>query len=181
MLLIFYYLAVAAILVVWFLALRAWRRRIARDVSEGSAVEWQRLSRQDPELLRGLTEEEFGAIYARVETPRQPFYTFGATASFLLAAPLVLALTTLVIGIMERTGIIPQPAEQAQRLRFSAEGIQLIGGADLTTLQYILEGWGGFFAFFSLLALWVVVFTVAMRRYHGKPKGSLRDEVLRAR
>jgi hypothetical protein len=179
--LVFYFLTVALVLAIWFAALKLWQGRIARDIADGAQVEWQRLLRQDPALLKGLTEEEFADLYARVETPRMPFYTFGAIATFLLCAPFVLAANTLTIALLERTGVIPQPAEQAQQLRFSADGIKLIGGADLTTLQYILEGWGGFFAFFSLLALWVVVFTIAMRRYHARPRGSLREEVLRAR
>lgn len=176
-----YYLVVLVILGLWYGAYRFWRRRIDDDVKEGARVEYDLLKRKDPELLEGLSEDRFTDIFGMVETPRAPFFTWLAVAIFLLGAPLVLALNTMVIRFLEVTGVIPQPAEQAQQLKLTADGIKLVREADLDALQYILQGWGGFFSFFSLLFFWVVVFYAVMRRYHSRRPGSLREEVLRSR
>lgn len=176
-----YYLTVIVILAIWYGGLRLWQRRIDDEVSEGAKVEYAFLERSDPELLKGLDQDGFRAIFARVEAPKGPFYIFTAVAIFFVAAPLMLAFTTALITFMEVSGIIPQPAEQAQQLKLSADGIQLVRTADLEALQLILQGWGGFFSFFSLLFLWVAVFYAVMRRYHTSRPGSLREEVLRAR
>ncbi|GGY47195.1 hypothetical protein [Parvularcula lutaonensis] len=176
-----YYLVVLLILAVWYGGLRLWQRKIDEEITEGARFEYEHLRQADPDLLKGLDEDAFRKIFARVETPRAPAYTFAAVAVFLVTAPLMLAVTAITIGIMERTGVIPQPAEQAQRLKLSADGIQLVRTADLEALQLILQGWGGFFSFFSLLLFWVVVFYAVMRRYHARRPGSLREEVLRSR
>lgn len=176
-----YYLFVLLILAAWYGIYRYWSRKVAADVSDGASFEFKRLQKVDPALLEGVDEERFRAIYERVEMPRQPFFTWMAAAVFLLGAPLVLAVTTMTLSWMEVVGIIPQPAEQAQQLKLSAEGIRLVRTADLEALQLILQGWGGFFSFFALLIFWVAVFYAVMRRYHAQRPGSLRDEVLRAR
>lgn len=176
-----YFLIVGLILAVWFAFLKVWSRRVDADIEEGARVEWDLLSRKEPDLLKGLDEASFAAFFRRVEHPRGPIHVFGAVAAFLIGAPFILAITALTIGFMERTDIIPQPAEQAQQLKMTSDGIQLIARADLTTLQYILQGWGGFFTFFSLLIFWVIVFWVTFTRFHGNRPGSLREEILRAR
>jgi len=176
-----YYLFVAVILSVWFGAYRWWLGRVQADIAEGAKVEWDLQQRKDPDLLKGLDEAGFAKIFSQVETPRGPIHIFAAVGIFLAGAPIVLAITTLTIRFMERTGIIPQPAEQAQQVRLTGEGIKLVARADLTTLQYILQGWGGFFTFFSLLIFWVVVFFLVIRRLHSRGPGSLREEILRAR
>ncbi|NNU15852.1 hypothetical protein HK107_05895 [Parvularcula sp. ZS-1/3] len=176
-----YYLLVLVILGAWYGVLRTWQKRIDEDVRIGSEEEWKLIERKEPKLLEGLTQDRFREIFARVEAPRAPFYTFTAVGIFLVFAPLVLALTTTVIRFMELSGIIPQPGEQAQQIQLSADGIRLVRTADLEALQLILQGWGGFFNFFSLLLFWVIVFYAVMRRYHLKRPGTLRDEVLRSR
>lgn len=176
-----YYIFAAVILGLWFAAYRWWRSRIDPDIKAGAQFDWELYQRKDPDLLKGLDEASFTTVYRRVETPRGPLHVFYAVATFLTGAPFVLALNTVVIRYMERTGIIPQPAEQAQQLRLSSEGIRLVARADLSTLQYILQGWGGFFSFFSLLIFWVIVFYVSMRQLHRNRPGSLREEILRAR
>ncbi|MEM1410264.1 MAG: hypothetical protein AAGG79_05910, partial [Pseudomonadota bacterium] len=93
----------------------------------------------------------------------------------------ILILTSQTISLLERLSIIPQPVDQARQLRVTGDGIELIRKADLTTLQYILEGWGGFFFFFSLLAAWVLIFGGAMRQLYRHRPGSLREEILRSR
>lgn len=176
-----YYLVVALILSVWFGLYWLWSRRVEGDAAAGAAFEYERLKKADPALLEGVDEARFRRVFSRVEVPQQPLYTFIAVAIFLAAAPLILALTAFTIRSMEVAGIIPQPAEQAQQLRLSAEGITLVRTADLEALQLILQGWGGFFSFFALLFFWVAVFYAVMRRYHARRPGSLREEVLRSR
>lgn len=179
--LVTYYLVVILALAVWYGVLRLWQRRIASDLKEGAAFEFSRLLRAEPELVGQLDKPAFEAIFTRVEAPRGPFYTFAAVGMFLVLAPLALAVTALTINILELSGVIPQPFEQAQNLKLSADGIQLVRTADLEALQLILQGWGGFFSFFGLLILWVAIFYSVMRRFHTTRPGSLRDEILRAR
>jgi hypothetical protein len=176
-----YYALVLLVLAVWYGLYRLWRRRVEADAAEGAKVEYQRYQRQEPQLIEGLDEDRFRSLYQRAEVPQQPLYTLAAVGIFLLLAPFVLALTTLTIGWMEVAGIIPQPAEAAQQLRLSSEGIRLVARADLEALQLILMGWGGFFSFFALLIFWVAVFFAVMRHYHRTRPGSLREEVLRSR
>ncbi|MEM1379918.1 MAG: hypothetical protein AAGH41_04750 [Pseudomonadota bacterium] len=176
-----YYLVILCGLALWFVAIRFWQGRVNAEIREGAAIEWDLLQRKDPDLLKGLTQESFTAIFRRVEMPRGPQHVFTAVATFFAGAPFVLALTTILIRFLERTGVIPQPAEQAQQIRLTNDGIQLIAQADLTTLQYILQGWGGFFTFFSLLIFWVIVFFVVFRSFYKRRPGSLREEILRAR
>lgn len=176
-----YYLVLLVIFGVWYGGYRLWRRHIDEDVREGAAFEFERLERQEPALLQDLKLPGFTAIYSKVETPRAPAYTLVATAVFFISAPFVLAITAITLQMMERTGIIPQPAEAAQRLKLQGDGIKIVASADLDALQYILIGWGGFFFFFSLLFFWAGAFYVTMRRYHNRRPGSLRDEILRTR
>lgn len=179
--LVSYYALVLTVLALWFVLLRLWERRVDADITAGAAVQWDLLKRRDPDLLEGFDRARFEALFRRVEAPRGPRHVFAAVAIFLAAAPLVLAGSTLALRALERAGIIPQPAEQAQRLRVTSEGIRIIREADLTTLQYILQGWAGFSTFFSLLIFWVIVFYLVMRRLHARKPGSLREEILRAR
>ena len=176
-----YYIGAAIVLGVWFGLYRLWRKRVDEEAQDGAAFEFERLGRQEPELIEGLDLPSFTAIYARVVTPRAPGHVLSAGAIFLVFVPVVLGATTLGIELMEQTGIIPQPAAAAQQVKLTADGIKLVREADLDALQYILQGWGGFFVFFGLLAFWVLVFIWAMRRFHSGRPGSLRDEILRAR
>jgi len=176
-----YYIAIAVVLGAWYAALRYWQRGVAADVTEGAKIEWDRLGRVDPDLLKGLDEPQFTQLYRRVEMPRGAFFTWLAVTIFFVGAPLILALNTAIIAFLERVGVIPQPVEQARTIRLSAEGIRIVSESDLETLQYILQGWGGFFSFFSLLFFWVAVFYIVMRQHHKRRLSSLRDEILRAR
>jgi len=179
--LLFYYVIVAVVLGIWFGLYRLWRKRIDEDAAAGAAFEYERLGRQDPDLIKGLELPGFTAIYARIVTPRAPGHVLAAGALFLVLVPIVLGLTTIAIEVMETTGVIPQPEAAAQQVKLTGDGIKLVREADLDALQYILQGWGGFFFFFSLLLFWVVVFVWAMRRFHSQRPGTLRDEILRAR
>lgn len=176
-----YYLIVFVILGGWYGLFRYWSNKVEADIAEGASFEFKRLQKTDPSLLEGIDEGRFRKIFSAVEVSQQPFYTWLSAAIFLIGAPFVLLFTTITIRWMEVVGIIPQPAEQAQRLKLSADGIRLVRTADLEALQLILQGWGGFFSFFALLLFWVAVFYTIMRRYHARRPGSLRDEILRAR
>ena len=176
-----YYLIVFVILGGWYGLFRYWSNKVEADIAEGASFEFERLKKTDPALLEGFDEARFRKVFSSVEVSQQPFYTWLAGAIFLVGAPFVLAITTITIRWMEVVGIIPQPAEQAQQLKLSADGIRLVRTADLEALQLILQGWGGFFSFFALLLFCVAVFYAVMRHYHAKRPGSLRDEILRAR
>ncbi|MEM6914585.1 MAG: hypothetical protein AAF511_11485, partial [Pseudomonadota bacterium] len=72
--LVIYYLVAAAIMGGWFALYRLWRKRVDDDAAAGASFEFERLGRQDPDLIKGLDLARFTSIYARVVTPRAPSY-----------------------------------------------------------------------------------------------------------
>ncbi|MBB4657980.1 hypothetical protein [Parvularcula dongshanensis] len=159
-----------------------WRRRIEAELTEGAAGEYERHRARDPELMEGMTLERFRAIYARVERPRYPTYLLGAITAFALGTPVLLALMSGAAYYAQRAGLIAQPGEAANRIYFSDSGTASIARrVSPEALSYILQGWAGFYYFFGLLFFWILIVAVAMRRYHARTPGFLREEVLRSR
>ena len=177
----YFLIAVLTLAVLWGLY-ALWSRGVNADIAEGAQAEWRRFQRQDPQLLAGMTEDQFARIYARVERPRFPAYMLGAITAFAIGTPALLAVMNAGAYFADRAGMIAQPAEAASYLRFDESGAATLAGrVSPEALQYVLQGWAGFYYFFGLLFFWVLVIFVAMRRYHARTPGFLREEVLRSR
>ncbi|HXI86989.1 MAG TPA: hypothetical protein VNH64_05990, partial [Parvularculaceae bacterium] len=84
-----------------------WSRKIAIEVAEGSAVEWERLKECDPALIEGLDKAQFDAIYARVHFPRFPKYALVALAGFVASLPIAFALLFAILWIAEKLHLTP--------------------------------------------------------------------------
>ena len=129
-------------------------------------------------LLRGMDEDAFRAVYARVETPRFPAYALVATTAFVLGTP-------LVMGVLSAFSFLftPQDVGRAALQLQMGEGgtASMANRVSTEELQYILQGWSGFYYFFGLLAFWILTLIVVLRRYHARTPGLLREEVLRSR
>ena len=155
-----------------------WRRGVERDLDEGAAYEFERLGRQDPALVDGMAERAFRDVYARVERPRFPTYALAAVTAFVLGTPLVLGL----LGGMSGLFSAPDYGQAAIQLQMGEGGAaRMAGEVSTEELQYILQGWSGFYYFFGLLVFWILILIVTMRRYHARTPGFLREEVLRSR
>ena len=154
-----------------------WRRRVAAEVAEGAAAEYARFARQDPALVEGMDEAAFARVYARVETPRFPAYALTAVTAFVLGTPLLLG----VLGGLTFLFEPPDVGRAAMQLQMNDGTARLAGQVSTEELQYILQGWSGFYYFFGFLAFWILILIATMRRYHARTPGLLREEVLRSR
>ena len=158
-----------------------WRRNIAREVAEGAAIEWEQLQKTEPEFLEGINRETFNEVYARVHTPRFPGYALATLASFSAALPVIFALLTGAMWGAEKVGIIPEPVEVADRLLLDDGEVRFFKSAPPEAALYYIEDLAGFYYFFGVIFVWLVIVAFFMRRFHARRPGYLRDEIIRAR
>lgn len=158
-----------------------WRKMIAAENAEGAAIEWARFQEQEPDFIEGLSEEAFRAVYARVHTPRFPGYALAALSAFLLSLPLTFALLAGLLWAAERTGVTPAPTEVADRLLLEDGTMRFFSETPPEAALYYIEDLAGFYYFFGVLIVWLIIVAVFMRRFHARRPGYLRDELIRAR
>ncbi|MEM9988008.1 MAG: hypothetical protein AAF723_00700 [Pseudomonadota bacterium] len=151
------------------------------DITHGAQSEWDRLSRQDDALLKGLTPSSFQDIYAHTFTPRFPGYVVACIGIFLLGTPLVLGFLEGMLYLATLWEWLPQPGEVATELYMNADGASVVRKVSPETLSYIMQDWSGFYFFFGILFFWIGIVFMMMRRYHAKERGTLREEILRRR
>ncbi|ADM09005.1 hypothetical protein PB2503_04652 [Parvularcula bermudensis HTCC2503] len=164
-----------------FAAYRWWRRRVHRELEIGAASTYQRYLSSEPDFLSGITEARFADIYCHALEPRLPGYILAITVLFVLGSPLVLGTLAGLAALAAATGMVPQPGDVAMDLHLNAQGASLVRRFSPDTLAYIVQGWSGFYYFFGLLAYWIALSALLMRRYHRRSSGSLRAAVRRAR
>ncbi len=158
-----------------------WRRMIDAENAEGAAIEWARFQAREPEFVEGLSQEEFQKIYARVHTPRFPGYALAAFAAFLVSLPATFALLAAVLLGAEAAGMTPEPVEVADRLFLEDGEMRFFSDAPPEAALYYAEDIAGFYYFFGVLIVWLVIVAAFMRRFHARRPGYLRDEIIRAR
>ncbi len=158
-----------------------WRRKIAAEVAEGAAIDWARLSKNEPEFLEGISEEQFREIYARVHTPRFPGYALATLTTFFVSLPFTLGLLNLLLWAGHETGVIPQPAEVVRYVNLGEAQAAQSWQCGPDCQIYVAEAFSGFYFFFGVIAAWLVIVWFFMRRYHARRPGYLRDEIIRAK
>lgn len=158
-----------------------WSEGIKIEIAEGAEIEWAHLKKHEPDFLNGLSEEKFREIYARVHTPRFPRYALGAFATFLLSLPITLGMLSALLWGAEKLGLTPEPVEVADRLLLSDGKLRFFQDTPPEAALYYLEDIAGFFYFFGVIIVWLIIVGVFMRHYHTHRPGYLRDEVLRAK
>lgn len=178
--LLFYIAALAALAALGGLYWR-WRKRVKAEIAEGAAVEWSRYQESDPALLAGLDAQRFAALYERVHLPRFPAYGLTCLAAFLASLPLSLGVLAAGIYAAERLGLAPQATQIADRYLVEEGRLRVLRGVTPEVLTYWIEDAAGFYYVFGLMAVWLAIVAVVMRRYHARRPGSLRDEILRTR
>lgn len=159
-----------------------WKRHVEADLAEGAVEEWSRLQRADPELVHGLDQPRFAAIYRQVEMPRFPGYAVAVIIVFLLGTPVFLSLLTAGDYLLTEYVFVPPADGQETNIFIDDTGqTRVFSDVPPEAAMYYIEDLGGFYYFFGLLAFWIGIVWFFMRRYHGRTPGSLRDEIIRAR
>ena len=131
-------------------------------------------------LMTDVTPEGFAPLFARTERPRFPTYALAAVTVFALGTPVVLGLLNVGAMLIERSADVDY-GRVATRLQTGEGGFSVARSMDLTQLQYVIQGFAGFYYFFGLALFWITTVALVMRRYYRRMPGSLREEVLRAR
>ena len=158
-----------------------WAKRTEAEIAEGAEIEWARIQADDPALLDGIDRETFNAIHRKVTFPRFPGYALAAVASFLLSLPITFAGLVGGLLIAERLGWTPQTADVANRYLVEGDRMRVISAAPSEAAQYYVEDLAGFYYFFGVIFVWLIIVAFFTRRYHARRPGYLRDEILRAR
>ena len=159
-----------------------WARRVRAELDDGAAYEWEHLSRADPDLLQGLTQNAFSKLYHKVNFPRGPGYALACAAAIVVITPIALALINAsAVAAQAIAGTDVPAGAYADHYSFDEEGalIALPGVSDVA--RYYAQNLTGFYLFFGLIASWVGVVWWFMGRYHRRRPGALREEILRAR
>ncbi len=158
-----------------------WLKKIAGEVAEGAAYEWAFMQKHEPEFLAGISEEQFHKIYARIHTPRFPGYALVAVATFFVTMPATLGLLSLGAWGAEKAGFLPEPVEIVRYVRLGGSEATQSWQCDTTCQLQIAESFTGFYYFFGIIAVWLLIVWLFMRRFHARRPGLLRDEIIRAR
>lgn len=158
-----------------------WRRGVDADIAQGAEVTYARYKENEPEFVEGLTEAEFRAVYDRVERPRFPDYALGALLTFAAALPLSFGLLSAGLRLMDRMGATPDTDRTAERLLIRDGKLIFFSDAPPEAASYYLRDLAGFYYFFGVLVIWLVIVAFFMRRYHMRRPGYLRDEIIRAK
>lgn len=154
-----------------------WAKRVRADIEESGALQWARLSAEKSELIEGLNEARFRAVYQRVHFPRFPGYALAAVAAFVAALPLTFYLLGALAWGLGSLGMSPDaerlaraiPVEGAEQLlnRDDGETVAMLWISDMLLIGY----------YFGLLFAWMAIVAVAMRRYHARRPGYLEEEL----
>jgi hypothetical protein len=158
-----------------------WARRIDAEIREGAEVEWARLVAGEPDLVAGFDLERFAAVYRRVHFPRFPAYGLAALALFLASLPVTLGALAAGAYAAERLGLTPNSVGLAERYLVEDGRMRIVTAAPPEAAAYWIGDLGGFYYFFGVVLAWMLVVALAMRRYHARRPGHLRDELIRAR
>jgi len=158
-----------------------WRKRVDEEIAEGAALEWAQYQKNEPEFVEGLSEEKFRAVYDKVHRPRFPGYALAIVATFFAALPVIFIALSLALWGAGEIGLIPEPVEVADRLLIEDGRLVFFRETPPEAALYYIRDLGGFYYFFGVLAVWLVIVWFYMRRFHARRPGYMRDEVIRAR
>ena len=141
----------------------------------------RKIQKSEPELLEGLSEEKFAEVYARVHTPRFPGYALAIVTTFVVSLPMSFAILAGAMWVLQATGSIPEPAEVADRFLLEDDQVLFFRSTPPEAALYYVQDLAGFFYFFGMLAIWLVIVAFFMRRFHARRPGYLREEIIRSR
>jgi len=178
---VWFFLTIAGLLALLGALYWRWHRQIEAEIVEGAAIEWAHFQKNEPEFVQGMSEETFRDVYRRVHMPRFPGYALAAFATFLASLPISFGALAAGLWGAQKTGILPAPVEVADRLLVEDGQMRFFRDTPPEAALYYIEDLAGFYYFFGVLLIWLVIVAVFMRRYHARRPGYLRDEIIRAR
>jgi len=157
---------------------RRWAKKTEADISESAALEWERLKGADPALLEGLDEARFCAVYRRVHFPRFPKYALAIAAAFIIALPVVLSGLAGIAMMLDSIGMSADAQAIARSIPVegSIAGVSRDQGESIAL--YYIQDVTKFYYYFGLLFAWLAIVFVAMRRFHKRRPGYLREELM---
>jgi hypothetical protein len=170
-----FFLFSAAILAIAAALYWRWSTRTRAEIAEAAAEAFERLNREDTDLLRNYDAQSFARIFERVHFPRFPLYALISAAGFLVALPFMFMLMSLVLNLAQASGFYGDAGALADRvpLRGDAATIE----QRRVVVMYLIETYSGVIYLFGVLLLWGGVVTLAMRRYHARRPGYLHEEL----
>lgn len=178
---IFYYPICLVVIAISYGLYRYWRARVIADLREGAKFDFETFERNDPQLIAGLSFDDFEKIYQRTYLPFFPRAVVIIITIFLLGLPFVfLGLGALVL-LADTMGLIPESQAVAMELYLGSDETSIVQRVSPEALSLILEGWAGFYYFFGILIFWCAIAYFVLRYYYRREPGSLREEILRAR
>ncbi|MEQ8935700.1 MAG: hypothetical protein RIE56_07900 [Amphiplicatus sp.] len=178
---LWFYGGVLVVLGIGWFAYRFWAKGVDADIAIGAELEWERLNKHEPELLKGMSKEKFLTVYRRVHFPRFPGYALACVGTFFASLPVTFALLAAGLWAGERLGIVAQPAEIVRYVNLGEVRVTQSWQCGAECQLYIAEGYSGFYFFFGIVIAWAIIVTFFMRRYHARRPGYIRDEIIRSR
>jgi hypothetical protein len=155
-----------------------WSKRIAADIAESAGLEWARLQEADPEIVAGIDERRFRAAFSRVHFPRFPKYALAIAAGFIVVLPGALLLLSVFALLFDKIGWSADATVLAKSIPISGSTVGVSKDDGETIALYYVQDVLKFYYYFGVVFAWLAVVFIAMRRYHKRRPGYLRDELL---
>lgn len=174
-------LSLAGALALAGLAFIFWSRRMDTEINQAAAEEWDRLRKAEPELIDGLDEEVFQAVFRRVHYPRFPKYALAIAAAFIAALPLTFGALAAFAWMLDSLGMSADAQAMARSIPVEGSIAGVSRDEQETIALYYVQDVVRFYYYFGMLFAWLGIVYVAMRRFHSRRPGYLREEILAAK
>lgn len=155
-----------------------WTKKTGADIAEAAGEEWERLKTADPELIAGLDEARFRAVFRRVHFPRFPKYALTMAAAFVAVLPVTLGLLAALAWGLDTIGMSADAQAIARSIPVEGSVAGVSRDEQETIALYYVQDVVKFYYYFGLLFAWLAIVYVAMRRFHKRRPGYLREEIM---
>lgn len=155
-----------------------WSKKTGADIAEDAGLEWERLKSVDPDLIDGLDEARFRAVFRRVHFPRFPKYAMAIAAAFVAALPVTLGFLAAVAWGLDSIGMSADAQAIAKSIPVEGSIAGVSRDEQETIALYYVQDVVKFYYYFGLIFVWLGIVYIAMRRYHLRRPGYLREEIL---
>jgi hypothetical protein len=172
------YLALGGAVLIAGLFYWRWAKETAAEIADSAGLEWARLKASEPDLVDGIDEARFRAIFHRVHFPRFTKYALAMAAAFIAALPLTLGLLSGLALALEAVGLSADAGALARAIPISGSTAGVSRGDSETIALYYVQDVLKFYYYFGLIFAWLAIVYVGMRRYHKRRPGYLADELL---
>jgi len=155
-----------------------WSRKTGAEIAADAGEEWARLRASEPDLVAGLDEARFKAVFRRVHFPRFPKYALAIAAAFVAALPATLGLLAAIAWGLDSIGMSADAQNLAKSIPVEGSIAGVSRDEQETIALYYVQDAVKFYYYFGIIFSWLAIVFVAMRRYHKRRPGYLREEIL---